>query len=277
LLRRADDPDAVDPDSHRIVLGPIEQSLPTHNGGMIAFGADDCLYVALGDGGGGFDRLRQSQDTSTPLCAILRLDPDRLPDPAAGNMTGDGVHPHLWSYGLRQPWRFSFDRATGDLYIGDVGQADWEEVNVEPRGQGHRNYGWPIMEGSHCTDRGDGPPDCDSSGLTLPAVDYENSGNAVIGGFVYRGEAIPGLIGRYVHSDYGLTEDYRPRAWTFVWQGENADGESQVCDAYEITDELDLGSIELHFRDRVTSMGQDARGELYLLMLHGTVFRLDPA
>jgi hypothetical protein len=121
-----------------------------HNGGMIAFGPDGCLFVAVGDGGGANDPEGRGQNTSDALGSILRLDLDGYPTPAPGNMTGANVFPHLWDYGLRNPWRFSFDRATGDLYIGDVGQGDWEEIDIEPAGTGQRNYGRNVMEGDHC-------------------------------------------------------------------------------------------------------------------------------
>lgn len=260
-----DDPDRADPNSARTLI-VMTQPEANHNGGMLAFGPDGCMYVGFGDGGGRGDAhgvIGNGQDTSNPLGDLLRLDIDRFPEPAPGNLQGDGVYPHIWDSGLRNPWRFSFDRVTGDLYIGDVGQSRWEEVDVEPPGAGPRNYGWKITEGKHCRGEvGDGG-DCDRTGLTPPVHEYRNptEGAAVIGGYVYRGSRIPGLVGRYIYADYGAN-----RVRLFTWTG------SGICDEAEVTDQLVVsGSI--------TSFGEDADGELYFVTIGtgGNVYRIDPA
>jgi glucose/arabinose dehydrogenase len=249
----------ADPTSEQVLFS-VEQTsfFGNHNGGMIAFGPDGCLYVGMGDGGGGGDPDGHGQNASTALGNLLRVDVDRYPTPAPGNMGGAGVHPHTWDYGLRNPWRFSFDRATGDLYIGDVGQNAWEEVNVEPAGTGHRNYGWAAMEGTHCF-----TPGCDPAGKTLPVIEHPNGVHkAVIGGYVYRGTSLPGMAGRYVYGDYASRT-----IWTFVYQGET-DGVGQICDAHELSALSPAGDI--------TSFGEDLAGELYVVTLQGIVYRIDP-
>jgi glucose/arabinose dehydrogenase len=230
-----------------------------HNGGMIAFGPDGCLYIGMGDGGGSHDPGDHGQNPATQLGSMLRIDVDRHPARAAGNPSIPGADPHAWSIGWRNPWRFSFDRQTGDLYAGDVGQNDWEEVNVEPAGRGGRNYGWKIMEGTHC--RGGGT--CARSGLTLPAVEHENRvDRSVIGGYVYRGARIPGLVGRYVYGDYASR-----RMYSFVYAGEE-NGQPQVCDVHPLSSLTPGGDI--------SSFGEDLAGELYVVTLQGTVYRIEP-
>jgi glucose/arabinose dehydrogenase len=249
----------VDNASARILVNEVHPSfLGNHNGGMLAFGPDGCLYTSLGDGGDGDDPGDRGQNPAEPLGSILRIDVDAFPAPAPGNMTGQGVDPRLWGYGLRNPWRFSFDRSTGDLYIGDVGQGAWEEIDVEPAGTGHRNYGWKVMEGKHCRVGAT----CDQTGMTLPAVEQPNGVNkAIIGGYVYRGAAIPGMVGRYVYGDH-----ISRKLWTFTYAGESG-GQPTVCDEAELP-VTPAGDI--------TSFGEDAAGELYLLTLNGIVYRLDP-
>lgn len=257
--RSAGDPTVAAPNALRI-LRMIEQPFENHNGGMIAFGADGFLYVALGDGGGGGDPQGNGQNLQSKLGKILRLDVDGA-GPPPGNLAG--ADPDVWDYGLRNPFRFSFDRRTGDLYIGDVGQGAFEEVDVEPRGQGGRNYGWNPTEGFACFS----PPNgCDTDGITFPAVAYphdsgtDNDDCSVIGGYVYRGTALPELDGRYLYGDL-----CSGRIRSFVWNGNAA--VSQV----ELTDALGAnGTLQA-----LASFGEDGDGELYVVDLAGTVYRID--
>ncbi len=171
FVRSSSDPDVADPASEQLVIS-AEQPFPNHNGGQLLFGPDGNLYLGLGDGGSGGDPLGRGQDLTDLLGSILRLDIRTAPyvvppdNPFAGRTD---VRAEVWSYGLRNPWRFSFDRATGDLYIGDVGQSAWEEVDVSPAADGAgkaTNFGWSIMEGKHCY----AASSCDESGLALPVL-----------------------------------------------------------------------------------------------------------
>jgi glucose/arabinose dehydrogenase len=191
------------------VLFTLEQPYANHNGGQIAFGPDGHLYLALGDGGGGGDPLNAGQDLSTPLGALLRFDVDaggpgelRVPTDNPFVDVGD-ADPRIWAYGLRNPWRFSFDAMTGDLWIADVGQNAVEEVNLQRADSpGGENYGWRIMEGDRCFDP---PSGCDTTGLTMPVVTYTHAsgwGRSITGGVVPYGDAAPSLRGRYLFGDY---------------------------------------------------------------------------
>jgi glucose/arabinose dehydrogenase len=225
---------------------------------MLAFGPDGYLYVGMGDGGAGGDPQNNAQNLNSKLGKILRIDVDGHPTPPAGNLIGGD--PDLWDYGMRNPWRFSFDRATGDLYIGDVGQNTLEEIDVEPAGQGGRDYGWRIMEATQCFAP---PTGCDTSGLTLPVVEYgRDLGCSVTGGYVYRGSAIPGLVGRYLYGDYCSN-----RVFSFAW----ADGVVDPQSSSELTADLDPDSRI----QGLASFGEDAAGELYVVSLDGSVFRID--
>jgi len=197
------DPDVADPDSGEVLLS-VTHARGNHNGGQLAFGpADGYLYAALGDGGGGGDPDLNGQNTSTLLGKILRMDVESGATPyaiPAGNPFASGVgRPEIWAYGLRNPWRFSFDRQTRDLYIADVGQNHWEEVDFQPAGaSGGANYGWNIMEGMHCYSAAT----CDQTGLTLPVTEYDHGqGCAIVGGYVYRGRVQPALGGIYFYAD----------------------------------------------------------------------------
>ncbi len=252
---RGTDAESAEPVARRILL-TVDQPFSNHNGGMLAFGPDGLLYIGLGDGGGAGDPQNNAQRLTTKLGKILRIDVDSYPTSVPGNLAGGD--PDIWDFGLRNPWRFSFDRATGDLYIGDVGQNAFEEIDVEPRGEGGRNYGWRITEGRHCFDPATG---CDTSGITLPVVEYDHdAGCSVIGGYVYRGPAIPELAGRYFYADFCSS-----RIWTFVYAG------GAATDERELTSDLDpageLGGI--------TSFGEDAAGELLIVDQRGIVFRVE--
>ena len=249
------DPDLADPASGSPILG-VAQPYSNHNGGMVAFGPDGYLYVGLGDGGSGGDPQGTGQDRSDLLGSILRLDVS-----GGGGYTIPADNPYatsasfrheLWNWGLRNPWRFSFDRRDGDLYIADVGQNAWEEVNVQPAGSaGGENYGWNLMEGDHCYTSG-----CSQAGLTLPVLEYgHNQGCSVTGGYVYRGPAVPTLVGHYIYADYcsGWVRSFR-------YQGGQA------------TEQLDRA--ELRPGGNITSFGEDARGELYVLTQGGGVYRI---
>jgi glucose/arabinose dehydrogenase len=257
------DPDVADAGSALLILG-IDQPATNHNGGQLQFGPDGYLYAAMGDGGGGCDSAGagcNAQKTDSLLGSLLRIDVDGDDFPGDPNrnyaVPGDNPFvgnaafaPEIWSYGLRNPWRFSFDRATGDLWLGDVGQSGTsrrEEVNFQAAGVGGQNYGWPVAEGDQCDPGtcalGSCPlplPTCGS--LTYPLYQYTGGGScAVTGGFVYRGSAIAGLAGRYVFSDY-------------------CSGDIVALDPGNPTDDpvIEDAGFEL------TSFGEDVDGELYV-------------
>ena len=201
------DADAADPESERIILR-VQQPYANHNGGAVVFGPDGMLYIALGDGGSGGDPQGNGRSLNTNLAKILRIDVD-VPagqTPAytipADNpfASGDrGALAEIWLTGLRNPWRMHFDPLNGDLWIGDVGQGAWEEIDVARAGVGGLDYGWNTMEGTHCYQPQSG---CDQAGLTLPVSEYDHSlGCAVIGGVVARGDAEPSFAGWYFFSD----------------------------------------------------------------------------
>lgn len=197
------DPDRADPGSEQILL-QIEQPFSNHNGGHLAFGADGMLYVGTGDGGSGGDPLGSGQNPQSLLGKMLRFGIDGsggLVIPDDNPFVGDAsTRDEIWALGLRNPWRFSFDRVTGDLYIGDVGQNQYEEIDVEGRfSVGGVNWGWNRMEGFHCYDGAS----CDSTGLQMPAVEYDHGeGCSVTGGVVYQGSRFPFLNGTYLFADY---------------------------------------------------------------------------
>jgi glucose/arabinose dehydrogenase len=258
FARSAGNPLTADPASERRIL-VIDQPYPNHNGGNLAFSPKDgFLYIGLGDGGSGGDPQGYGQNMMSLLGKMLRIDVDSraagqygIP---AGNMTGDGVRPEIWSSGLRNPWRYSFDSETGDLYIGDVGQSAVEEVDFEPRGEGGRNYGWNVMEGKRCFRS----LSCDQSGLTLPVIDYPRDfGCSITGGYVYRGRALPSLVGTYLYADYcsGRFGALRMDGGELSFSG-------------EVTAQLNPDS-----RTDISSFGVDNDGEIYVLT-RGTLFAL---
>jgi glucose/arabinose dehydrogenase len=214
----ADNPDVADPASARIVLTVAQPNngggFNNHKGGAINFGPNKLLFIGLGDGGGSGDQHQppNGQSTTSLLGKILRINPlasgsDAYTNPP-DNLIADvpAAAPEIWDYGLRNPFRSSFDACTGDLYIGDVGQNQWEEIDVEKAGEGHKNYGWNRMEGLHCFNpqmQDTSPADCDKSGITLPQIEVaDEEGTSITGGSVYRGASIPALRGVYFYADY---------------------------------------------------------------------------
>lgn len=228
-----------------------------HVGGMLAFGADGYLYDAIGDSAVSPYSNSPAKDLSSLLGKILRIDVDTGMGPA-GNMSGVGVNPLIWDYGLRNPWRFSFDRLTGDMYMGDVGQSSYEEIDFEPPGTGNRNYGWPYMEANHCVPSAN--PSCSVVG-EAPIVEHSHAsgeGGSITGGYVYRGSAIAGLYGWYIYGDFA-THRY--------WARCAGDTSSP---SVEITGNLGAPSGSMP-----DSFGEDANGELYVVMITGEVYRID--
>ena len=244
--------DRADPSSELVILRIDHRQFPNHNGGQLQFGPDGFLYIGVGDGGSEGDPLGNGQKLDTLLGKLLRIDvkaatPYAVPrgNPFVGQ---DNVLPEIWAYGLRNPWRFSFDPPTGDLWIADVGQDKYEEIDLQPPGLGGLNYGWNLMEGLH-------PYTGDyREGLTLPVWEYDHSqGCAIVGGYVYRGRNFPGLVGDYLFSDYcsgNLWALYR-----------TPEGNRQA---------VLLMTTGLN----VSSFGEDEQGELYLLDLRGAVYEL---
>ena len=239
--------------SAQLVLG-VDQPAPNHNGGHILFGPDSMLYIGMGDGGGAGDPHGNGQDRGTLLGKLLRIDVNQEPyGIPPGNPTGTerGTLREIWALGLRNPWRMCFDRATGLLYIADVGQNQWEEIHVAPAGRSGINYGWNIMEGRHCFRS----PVCGQQGLALPPLEYgHGEGCSVTGGLVYRGRRIPQIAGCYFFSDYcsGWIRSFR-----------YADGAVTEYKEWRLPKVPD-----------VTSFGEDAEGEMYILSLDGSVQRL---
>jgi glucose/arabinose dehydrogenase len=240
-----------DPASELVLL-TLDQPASNHNGGHLAFGPDGYLYIGTGDGGGAGDQYGNGQNGQTLLGAMLRLDVDGNQPytiPADNPFVAESaVRDEIWALGLRNPWRYSFDRLTGDLYIADVGQNMYEEVDFQPAADpGGQNYGWPVMEGLHCF-----PADqaCNREGLTLPVAEYDHSqGCSVSGGYVYRGIEFPLLSGIYLFGDYCSGS-----IWGLARSGDG--GGWQVAQ---------LAQTEV----QLSAFGEDEAGELYLVDIGG--------
>lgn len=250
------DPDRADPASELVIL-EVDQPSKHHQGGTLVFGEDGFLYIGLGDGGPLGDPDKQGQNTSTLLATIIRIDvanasvaePYRIPadNPFAG--LAAPVRGEIWAYGLRNPWNFSFDQLTGDLWVGDVGSHNWEEINVVKRG---RNYGWSVMEGFHCFPATQTV--CDQSGKDLPLFEYAHGPEcAIVGGHVYRGHLVPDLVGRYIYGDFCTG-----RVWGLSYDGQS------------VTDNVLLGDLDA----LIMGIGVDEQLEPYILSFDGNIYRL---
>ncbi len=236
----------------------VDQPYSNHNGGNLVFGPDGYLYVGLGDGGSGGDPHGNGQSLSTALGKMLRIDP-RLSGEAPFRIPSDNpfvgrsdARPAIWAYGLRNPWRYSFDRLTGDLWIGDVGQNAWEEIDRQPAGStGGENYGWNLMEGTHAF-AGNAPAEA-----SPPVFEYshDEGGCTVVGGYVYRGEAVPALYGAYVFGDLCLGRI-----------------EALRIQGGRVVSHRALGPVV----PNLSAFGEDADGELYAMSLSGGLYRLAP-
>lgn len=246
--------DVADPNSEeRLLL--VNQPYTNHNGGLLKFGPDGYLYIGMGDGGSGGDPLGKGQALDTLLGKMLRISVGAtggytIPSSNPFTDTVDAL-PEIWAYGLRNPWRWSFDRLNGDLYIADVGQGEWEEINHQPAGAtGGRNYGWDITEGTHCYPAN--VTNCDKTGLTLPVHEYGHDlGSSVTGGYVYRGE-FESIQGLYFFGDFSSSQIWAMKKTGSTW---------------EVGDVLNPGF-------QVASFGEDEMGELYVVDYGGSVYRL---
>jgi len=249
------DPNRGDEASEDVLL-EVLQPYSNHNGGQLAFGPDGYLYIAMGDGGSAGDPHGNGQSRASLLGKILRIDVDRafpslnygIPsdNPFVGNTLG--FREEIYAYGFRNPWRFSFDSVTGRLWAADAGQNRVEEIDIVDKG---KNYGWDIMEGNLCFEPS---LNCDQTGLTLPVWIYDNSlGNAVIGGFVYRGSEHPELVGSYIYGDFGSG-----RIWALRYDGVNSAVNTELLDS----------SLS------ITSFGVDEQNELYICDYNGRIFKL---
>ena len=254
-LASASNPNQADPASERILL-TVDQvgNFTNHKAGQLGFGPDGFLYFGLGDGGSGGDPFGHGQNTQILLGKMLRIDVNGTSPglqyriPPDNPFVGGGGLPEIYSFGFRNPWRFSFDAATGRLFVADVGQDQFEEIDIVQRGG---NYGWNIMEGLHCFNP---PSGCNMAGLALPIAEYSHQeGNAVIGGFVYHGSTLPDLRGTYVFGDFGTGKIWKltegpPGTWT--------------------------RTLLLQSGLNISSFGQDAAGELYVVDVNGSVSKI---
>jgi len=241
------DPDIADPNSEETIITLDHPTYSNHNGGQLFFGDDGFLYISTGDGGGGGDPDKNGQDTNSLLGKLLRIDVEAGVDPyqipPSNPFVGEPDHRgEIWSLGLRNPWRFSFDRLTGDLYLGDVGQGSWEEVDFQPAGSlGGTNYGWNIKEGLECYNAAN----CNDQGMTDPVFVYPTHVNgtcSITGGYVYRGQDYPGLYGSYIYGDYCNGN---------IWGLNNQAGEW-------------ANQLLLDTSLSISTFGEDENGELYL-------------
>lgn len=247
--------ESAHPKNENILL-TIPQPFENHNGGNIAFGPDGKLYIGMGDGGAGNDPEGHGQNLSSLLGKMLRIDVDRKEGGKAYAIPSDNplrshskFAPEIWAYGLRNPWRFSFDSQTGDLWVGDVGQNHREEINIVKRGG---NYGWNTMEGTICTPGVNQV--CDKSQYALPVFDYPRSeGTVVIGGFVYRGNAIPALKGAYLYGDFG---------------------NGRISMLHFDKKKSAVNQTLLETNRMISAFGEDAQGELYVIDYQGEVLKI---
>lgn len=252
--RVSENPNRADSGYSQTLLD-IVQPYANHNGGHLAFGLDGYLYIGMGDGGSGGDPEENGQDLSTLLGAILRIDVDGDPYTVPDSnpfVDTEGARPEIWAYGLRNPWRFSFDHDTGDLWIGDVGQNAYEEIDFQPgTSTGGENYGWDVMEGAHCFEPENG---CDRSGLVLPLLEYSHSvGRSITGGYRYRGEEVSSLSGAYLFGDFAGGQ---------IWGARQDDSGAWRSETL------------LRPGFRIASFGEDEAGEVYVVDYGGTVHRI---
>ena len=250
----ASDPNQADPASAKQILF-VDQPYANHNGGQLQFGPDGYLYAGMGDGGSAGDPENRAQNRTTLLGKMLRIDvngdPYAIP-PSNPFASSSSTRPEIWALGLRNPWRFSFDRATGDLWIADVGQGSWEEVNLQRASSiGGENYGWDVLEGTHCF----GSATCSTAGFVAPVIEYNHSGGAcsVTGGYVYRGARSPRLQGTYVYGDYCNGK---------IWGAKQ-----NLAGAWEIRQLADTAYL-------ISTFGEDFNGEVYVADHNGAVYRI---
>lgn len=255
----ANNPDRADPNS-RVVLLEVDQPFANHNGGDLSFGPDGYLYIPLGDGGAGGDPDERAQDLRELLGKILRIDVDtRTPPreygipPSNPFVSNPNARPEIWAYGLRNPWRAKFDRVTGDLWIGDVGQNILEEINFQPASsRGGENYGWDRMEGTRCFEPSSG---CNDGSLVLPVLEYPHGAGdcSVTGGYRYRGGQYPAMQGIYFYGDFCTGN---------LW------GATQRADGRFVAQLIADTPIN------ISSFGEDMNGELYVVGLGGTIHQI---
>ncbi len=269
FLTEKNNSNKVVPNSEKIIL-EITQPFANHNGGTIVFGPDKYLYIGLGDGGSRGDPLENGQNPKTLLGSILRIKPENHSSINKYTIPNDNpfinnqeIKDEIWAYGLRNPWRFSFDSLSGDLWLGDVGQNDYEEINLVKKG---KNYGWNIMEGMHCYERSlnliekakgikANKNSCEKTNLELPIIQYstrQDSNCSVIGGYVYRGNKLPSLQGSYIYGDY-------------------CSGKIWALDYYK--NKLPTTKLLVNTSLKISSFGEDADGEIYILSLNGHIYK----
>ena len=273
----------ADHKSERIIL-KLKQPYGNHNGGDIQFGPDGYLYISIGDGGKAGDPLNAGQDLSSLFGKIIRIDIEQKPYgiPKSNPFFGQkDKREEIWAWGLRNVWRFSFDKQTGDKYLADVGQNKWEEVNFEPASsEGGLNYGWRIMEANHCYDPKE---NCPTEGLIKPIIEYPNDANhpafafriieelsfsetdvegcSVTGGYVYRGQKIKSMEGQYIFGDYCSGN---------IWTLKVVNG--KAINFKNRTEEINIGGGE--FTTYISSFGQDSDGEIYIIDYNGGIYKL---
>jgi glucose/arabinose dehydrogenase len=261
-LRGSADGATLDPTTERVLL-TVDQPAANHNGGQLAFGPDGYLYIGLGDGGGGGDPFGNGQNPDALLGSILRIDVDAAPAegkayaiPPDNPFAGGGGAPEIWAKGVRNPWRFSFDRTTSQIWIGEVGQGAYEEIDRAPAETGGLNYGWPILEGNHCYESATCVP---PAGYQPPITEYSHAdGCSVTGGYVYRGTEQPGLGGFYLFGDY-----CSGNLWAIQ------------ADAAAPAGGIVTPQLLLATGLAISSFGEDAAGELFLADLNGgSIYRI---